>query len=124
MSALTVQEVRDDLDRLIAYNPVEIDGLGWEPMADLPGVSHKVLWRHGDIVQGMLHYQPGASSPGEAHLAAHHHLWIVSGAATIAGRRLTAGSYAHIPPGVEHPTEDVGPEGCTILMMYRPNAPR
>ena len=39
MSALTDHDDRDDLDRLIAYNPVEIDGLGWEPMADLPALA-------------------------------------------------------------------------------------
>jgi hypothetical protein len=114
----------DDLDRLVALNPVEIDLLPWEPLPGSPGAHLKVLWRFGDIVQGLLHYTPGATSAGEPHLAAHHHIWVVSGAVTIAGRRLTAGSYIHVPPGVAHPTTDVGPEGCTLLLMYRPNGPQ
>jgi hypothetical protein len=41
-----------------------------------------------------------------------------------AGVRLTAGSYAHVPPGVSHPATDVGPDGCVLMQMHRPHPPR
>lgn len=111
------------LQDLLALNPVEIDLLPWQPVDGCPGVHEKVLWRFADYVQALIRYEPGASTPGEPHLVAHHHIWVVSGAATIAGRRLTAGSYMHVPPGVVHRIADIGPEGCTILQMHRPHAP-
>ena len=114
----------EDLLGLRALSPMEIDQLPWEDVEGYPGVHQKILWRLGDIVESLVRYEPGTSSPGPAHLAAHHHIWVVSGAATIAGRRLLAGSYAHIPPGLDHPTTGVGPEGCTLLVMYRPHGPQ
>ncbi len=114
---------KEALESLFALNPVEIDLLPWRPVDGCAGVFEKVLWRFGDYVQALLRYEPGASTPGEPHLVAHHHLWVVSGAATIARRRLVAGSYMHVPPGVTHRVEDVGPDGCTILQMHRPHAP-
>lgn len=120
MSATTGAE-QAALDSLLALNPMEIDLLPWEPVPDCPGVSEKVLWHLGTFVQALVRYEPGASSPGEPHLAAHHHIWVVSGAATIAGRRLVTGSYLHVPPGVVHRITDVGPEGCTLLQMHRPH---
>lgn len=115
---------RDSLEVLYALNPQEVDGLPWEPVEGCPGVHEKTLWRLGGFAQALIRYQPGSSSPGEPHLAAHHHIWVVSGAATIAGRRLLAGSYLHVPPGAQHPVADVGPEGCTLLQMHRPHPPR
>lgn len=119
-----VPSSRQALEDLFALNPLEVDDLPWEPVAGCVGVHEKVLWRLGDFVQALIRYQPGCASPGEPHLAAHHHIWVVSGAATIAGRRLLAGSYMHVPPGVWHPVENVGPDGCTVLQMHRPHAPR
>ena len=71
-----------------------------------------------------IRYEPNAATPGAPHLAAHHHIWVVSGAAEVAGRRLVAGSYVHVPPGSGHPVENVGREACTILQMHRPHPPR
>ncbi len=114
---------REALESLLALNPVEIDLLPWRQVDGYPGVFEKVLWRFGDYVQALIRYEPGAGTPGEPHLVAHHHIWVVSGAATIARRRLVAGSYMHVPPGVVHRVEDVGPEGATLLQMHRPHAP-
>jgi hypothetical protein len=36
----------------------------------------------------------------------------------IMGQTLGAGSYVHIPPGVEHDVVAVGPEGATIFYLY------
>ncbi len=119
----TSAENKQALESLLALNPVEIDLLAWRPVEGHDGVFEKVLWRFGDYVQALIRYEPGASTQGEPHLVAHHHIWVVSGAATIARRRLVAGSYMHVPPGVVHRVEDVGPDGCTILQMHRPHAP-
>jgi quercetin dioxygenase-like cupin family protein len=113
-------QTRDDLGRLRILDRAAVDALPWEPRAGHSGVSQKVLWRSGDVVVGLLRFEPGATEPGHAHHAAHHHVWVVSGSATIAGRPLQEGSYAYIPPGVVHETSHVGPDGCTLLYTYRP----
>lgn len=100
--------------------PAEIDRRPWLPVTRCPGVRAKELWRFGDYVDALLSYEPGASTPGVPHMAAHHHIWVVAGEATLAGRWLAAGSYAYVPPGVAHPIRDVGADGCTLLQMHRP----
>ena len=123
MSATSTMTDRESLEMLSALNPQEIDLLPWEEVDGSHDVHQKVLWRFGGFTQALIRYQPGAWTPGDPHLVAHHHIWVVSGAATIAGRRLAAGSYVHVPPGVRHPVADVGPDGLTILQMHRPHAP-
>ena len=123
MSADVVLSNREALESLFVLNADQIDALPWTPVADCPGVTEKVLWHLGDFVQALIRYQPLATTPGEAHLAAHHHICVVSGSATIAGQPLTGGSYVHVPPGVDHPVTDVGAAGCTLLQMHRPHAP-
>ncbi|MGZ4650925.1 MAG: cupin domain-containing protein [Kineosporiaceae bacterium] len=114
---------REALDDLYSLSAAQIDLMPWEPVPGSSGVHQKVLWHLGTFVQALVRYDQGATGDGEPHLAAHHHLWVVSGAATVAGRRLDAGSYMHVPPGVRHRVEDVGPEGCLMLQMHRPHAP-
>lgn len=122
MSAQQTITGREALESLFALNPLEIDGLPWEPVEGKADVQMKTLWRLGDFVQALVRYQPGATTAGDPHLAAHHHVWVVAGAGTIAGRRLVAGSYLHVPPNVRHGVTDVGPEGLTLLQMHRPHA--
>jgi hypothetical protein len=98
--------------------------LRWDPVPGCPGVFDKELWCDGDFVHALIRYEFGAASPGRPHLAAHHHLWILSGTATIAGRRVAAGTYVHIPPDVVHPVSEVGPDGCVLLQLHRPYGPR
>ena len=114
---------RQALGELFSLDSAQVESLPWEPVPDCPGAARKVLWQLGSFVQALLHYEPGAQGGGQAHLAAHHHMWVVSGAATIAGRRLTAGSYMHVPPGVDHPVTDVSADGLVLLQMHRPHAP-
>lgn len=108
------------LDALLVLDPIEIAQLPWQAVPGCPGVREKELWRFGDFVHALIRYEPGSSTPGRPHLAAHHHIWTVSGNATIGGRPLVTGSYVHVPPGVEHPVRDVGPDGCTLLQVHRP----
>jgi quercetin dioxygenase-like cupin family protein len=86
-----------------------------------PGEVHKELWRDGDFVHALIRFKAGSGISGPAHLAAHHHMWVLSGTAALAGRRVAAGSYAHIPPGVEHPVADAGPDGCVLLQLHLPH---
>jgi mannose-6-phosphate isomerase-like protein (cupin superfamily) len=112
------------LDMLRVLDADEIERLPWMPVSGCEGVYEKRLWRFDSFVQALLRFEPGGVAPGRPHLAAHHHMWVVSGEATIAGRRLTPGSYVHVPPGVHHRVEDVGPHGCVVLQMHRPHAPQ
>jgi anti-sigma factor ChrR (cupin superfamily) len=105
----------------IMLGPTEIGRLPWQPVPGCPGVEEKELWRSGDLVDALIRYAPGAATPGRHHRAGHHHIWVISGAASIAGRHLVAGSYAYIPPNVEHPIHDVGEDGCVVLQMHRPS---
>jgi quercetin dioxygenase-like cupin family protein len=114
---------RDDLGQLRVLDRAAIDAMEWEPRPGQEGVAQKILWRSGDVVVGLLRFAPGASEPGHAHHAAHHHIWVVQGSATIAGQPLREGSYAYVPPGVVHETTDVGADGLTLLYTYRPLEP-
>lgn len=108
------------VDTLLILDRVDIDRLPWHPVVGCPGVWMKELWRVGDLVHALVHYDPDSRSPGWPHLAAHHHIWVVAGSAAIAGRPVSAGSYAHIPPGVAHSVTNVDPQGCTLLQLHRP----
>ena len=121
MSAMSNREA---LETLYFADAQQIDELPWTQVPRCPGVHEKTLWRFGDFVVALIRYQPNATTPGVPHLAAHHHIWVVSGAAEVAGRLLVAGSYVHVPSGARHPVEDVGDEACTILQMHRPHPPR
>jgi hypothetical protein len=107
------------LDIFTTLDPGEVEQLAWTPVTDCPGVRAKELWRSDGMVHALIAYDAGATTPGHPHLGAHHHIWVVSGEASVAGRRLTAGSYAHIPPGAVHPIAG-GPAGCTLLQLHTP----
>lgn len=119
-SALSGREALSDLYILDADR---VDELAWEPVPGSPGVVKKLLWHLGDYTQALIRYDPGSSTPGDPLLAAHQHVWVLQGTATIAGRVLRSGSYLHIPPGYRHRVSEVGAEGCTLLQMHRPHAP-
>lgn len=112
----------DALSALYSLDAEAIEQLRWDEVAGCPEVHQKVLWRLGDFAQALLRYGPGATTPGIPHLAAHHHIWVVAGTVTIAGRPLGEGSYMHVPPGVSH-LASAGADGCTILQMHRPHSP-
>lgn len=118
----TATTSRDALNHLAVLDATDVAALAWQPVPDCPGVSQKVLWHLGGFTEALLRFAPGASTPGHPHLAAHHHVWVVSGDITLAGRDLPAGSYVHVPPGVEH-AYTAGPDGCVVLQMHRPHPP-
>ena len=121
---MSIDTDRMALTTLAVLPAQEIERLPWTPVPACPGVSEKTLWQFGDFVHALVRYLPGASSPGRPHLAAHHHLWVVSGSCTLARRRLGPGSYVHVPPGAEHGVRDVGEDGCVLLQLHRPHPPQ
>jgi hypothetical protein len=120
MTSLTTD--RDALTRLTILDSADVESIAWQPVPDCPGVEQKVLWHLGAYTEALLRLAPAATTPGHPHLAAHHHVWVVSGRLTLAGRELTAGSYVHVPPGVDHAFR-AGPGGCVVLQMHRPHPP-
>jgi mannose-6-phosphate isomerase-like protein (cupin superfamily) len=111
---------RDDMGRLMVLHTEDVDALAWAPMPGQTGVWSKILWRSGDVAIGLIRVDAGAEKAAHVHHGAHHHIWIVSGSATMLGRALTAGSYVYIPPGVEHEVTGVGRDGITFFYTYRP----
>ena len=99
-----------------------IDGLPWEPLPGLD-VVHKVLWRSGDSMAGLMRLEPGQAIESHAHRRAHHHVWIVEGTCSIGGRPVAASTYAHVPAGEDHAIADVGADGCSFLYLYRQDPP-
>lgn len=115
---------RESLKLLWVVDADDVDEMPWTPVPRSPGVHEKVLWHFANYVEALIKLEPGAVIDGAPHLAASHHIWVVSGSASIAGRLLSAGSYVHVPPGVSHPIVAVGPEGATLLQMHRPHPSR
>lgn len=111
---------RDDLGKLMVLDAQDVASIAWEPMSGQTGVFSKVLWRSGDVAIGLIRVDAGAEKAPHVHHGAHHHIWVVSGSATMLGEPLTAGSYVYIPPGVRHEVTAVGPEGVTFFYTYRP----
>jgi quercetin dioxygenase-like cupin family protein len=109
---------RDDLGRVIVATAADVEAAEWQTV--LPGVEHKVLWQSGDTSLGLMRVAPGAENPEHSHHAAHHHIYVLSGEATMLGRRVGPGAYVYIPPSVAHAVTDVSDEGCTFFYTYRP----
>jgi quercetin dioxygenase-like cupin family protein len=103
---------------MVAMSPLDIGQLAWSDVPKCPGVCVRALGRHGGVVVALIRSAFAATTPGEPHPTADHHIWIVSGSASIGGRRLVAGSYIHVPPGVAHPITATGPRGCTLLQVH------
>jgi quercetin dioxygenase-like cupin family protein len=105
-------------DQSVTLDPATIGHLPWRGVPGCPGVRVKELWRRGEIAHALIAYEPGAATPGLPHPGADHYIWVVSGALTIGGRRLTAGSYVHIAPGIPHPIQAGGDDGCLLLQLH------
>ncbi|MCB0918067.1 MAG: cupin domain-containing protein [Actinobacteria bacterium] len=111
---------RDDMGRLLAATSAEIDAMDWQAEERGSGVKYKVLWQSGRTVLGVMRIEPGAENPEHTHHGAHHHIVILNGECSIAGRHLDAQSYIYIPPGVAHGVSDVGEDGVEFFYTYRP----
>ncbi len=98
----------------------EMEARPWQPFDDSGRVSYRPLWVEADSKSyaGVLRIEPGAAVAAHAHQYAVHHVWVAEGGCSILGRRLTSGSYAFVPAGVEHGIDGVGPEGCSLFYLY------
>ena len=124
MEPRTTGDGRQALDALLVLSPAEIDELPWWPVMGCPGVRAKELWHVDGFVHALIGYHPGAATAGVPNPTGHHHIWVVSGAATVAGRHLAAGSYLYVPPGVEHPIVADSEAGCLLLQLHGLYPPR
>lgn len=95
-----------------------IEALPWLPLEGFDGVTYKLLWRSGKSVAGIMHIPPGSEVPVHRHLYSHHDMWVLAGEAEMIGRPAAAGTYLHVPAGVDHSIRPVGPDGCTVLYLY------
>ncbi len=95
-----------------------IEALPVEPLGHLAGVTHRVLWRDGTSMAGVLTVAGGHRLGAHAHRVNRHHMWVLEGRAVILGSELGPGSYVHIPSGVEHDIDATGTEGCTVFYVY------
>jgi quercetin dioxygenase-like cupin family protein len=98
--------------------PDEIDALTFGPLGPMEGVVHKVLWSDGTSMAGVLRVDGGHHLGAHTHRVNHHHIWVLDGRATMLGTDLSAGSYSHIPSGVEHDIDATATEGCTVFYLY------
>lgn len=107
-------------EALTVIGPADVDRMPWQPLRGLAGVEHKVLWRSGEMVVGLVQLAPGAAEPGHVHHDADHHVHVLRGSATVADRPAPTGSFVYVPAGVAHSTVAGDPEGCTLFYTYVP----
>ena len=115
------QKTTPPADAVTVVERADIERQPWQPMRGLPGVEHKVLWRSGTMIAGLVRLAPGAEEPGHVHHDADHHVYVLEGAARIAGQQVESGGFVYVPAGVPHSPTDVGPDGCTVFYTYLPH---
>ena len=113
------------LDQLASTAPViltaaQVEDIPPCPLGRLPGVTHRVLWFDSRSTAGVLTVDAGRRLGAHTHRVNHHHLWVLEGEAEILGSTVRAGSYAHVPGGVEHDSDASNPSGCTVFYLYLP----
>jgi quercetin dioxygenase-like cupin family protein len=120
MGPQPVDTGRDDLGKVIVRTAAELAATPWEDLPGIEGATHKVLWQSGAVSIGMIRVEAGRTKPEHTHHGAHHHMLITQGSCVMLGRRVDAGSYVYVPPGVPHAVDDVGPEGVEFFYTHRP----
>jgi len=104
--------------RTIAIGPQEIDAKPSNPLGDRVGVVLRIPWTDGMSRTGVLCVDPGQRLDRHTHRRHRHEYRLVAGHADVLGRCLGAGSYVHIPAGVEHDVDATETEGCTTYFAY------
>jgi quercetin dioxygenase-like cupin family protein len=95
-----------------------IEALPVEQLDSLAGVTHRVLWRNDTSMAGVLAVAGGHRLGTHSHRVNHHHIWVLDGQAVVLGHVVSAGSYVHIPGGVDHDIDATASAGCTVFYMY------
>jgi len=107
-------------DAVEVRNKKSIDDQPREPLRGLPGVQHKVLWRSGGMIIGIVRLEPGAEEPGHAHHDAAQHVDVLQ------GQRVDCwpddrGRGLRLRAGRGHPRHHRrGPGGCTLFYTHPP----
>lgn len=89
-----------------------------QPLGNLPGVSHRVVWQAKTSMAGVLTVEAGHRLGTHAHRENHHHIWVLEGRAVILGTDAGPGSYVYVPHGVSHDVDATASEGCTFFYLY------
>ena len=106
------------MERAVLLTAGDLASLPEEKLGTTEGVTRKVVWRSASGEAGVLRVSARARLGVHAHRASHHHMWVLEGSADILGRRVTAGSYVHIPVGTEHDVDATATEGCSVFYLY------
>jgi quercetin dioxygenase-like cupin family protein len=114
---------RPGADTIRALGAAQIDALTWHPLEGFDGAVYKLLWQSGKSVAGVMHIPAGSEVGIHEHRYSHHHMWVLDGEAEMMGRPIRAGTYLHIPTGVDHGFDRVGAEGCTVFYLYLRDGP-
>lgn len=102
----------------VVLSAATIDELPEEPIGTLGGATHRVLWRSGGSMAGVLTVAGGHRLGPHAHRVNHHHVWVLDGDALVLGEEVGPGAYVHVPAGVEHDIDARATSGCTVFYLY------
>jgi mannose-6-phosphate isomerase-like protein (cupin superfamily) len=83
-----------------------------------PGVTTATLWSHGSSHAGVMWLASGTQLGAHTHRRHAHHVWVVEGTVACLDRDLGPGSYAHVPPGVEHDMVTRPSAGAAFFYLY------
>jgi quercetin dioxygenase-like cupin family protein len=103
---------------------------GGETVAEQPGIRVALLADVDAIAVAETHMEPDAAVATPAHVHAGHQEWlyVLDGEATLAAGhgelRATAGTWVHVPAGVEHALEAAGADGARLLTVHAPGGVR
>jgi quercetin dioxygenase-like cupin family protein len=120
MKTVGLSETQQTISVPLVLSPSDIDRRPWLPVPGCSGVRAKELSQSSDCTHALITIEPGASTPGQPHPSACHHIWVLAGHARIAGRTVMAGSFAYIPAGVAHPITADGVVPCVLLQAHHP----
>lgn len=111
-------------DKVTILSAADIEQMKAFPLHGDERLQNRLLWKSPDssTIVGLMTLAPGAKDVGHNHPTATQHTWVISGSVSIAGQVAGPGSYAFVPPGVDHETI-AGDEPCTLFYVYQPFAP-
>jgi quercetin dioxygenase-like cupin family protein len=112
-------DVRTATGQAVVLDAAAIERLPLAKLHGLRAAETRVLWTKGRSLAGIIEVAPGEELAEHAHPEAHHHAWVLAGEAVILGVHVSAGSYIHIPAGMPHAVERVGPQGLRMLYLFQ-----
>ena len=110
--------------RPVVITGSEVEALPSKRLSHTAGVTHRVLWESGASMAGVMDVEAGHRLGRHAHRANHHHIWVLSGRATILDVEVGPGSYVHVPAGVTHDIDATATDGCSVFYLYERGSAR